>query len=193
MSTTTNILSKGSGYEMNKGEMRRHAIASAIISKYLNGFIPESIKGDLFTTCLIADIGKVVLSEEINNSNYRITNLVKNEGIDFLSAEKEIFGITHPEIGAKILEKWEFPEEMITAVRYHHEPDLVPDSQMAHFISLSSTIATLAGYTTGIDAFDYKGFPEIFKKYGIKQKDIQIILMESITEIKEVIPYKLKD
>ncbi len=191
MTTTTSIFSKGSGYEMNKGEMRRHAIASAIISKYLDKYLPEDIKGDLFTACLIADIGKVILSDEVDSQNYRITNLVKNKGIDFLTAEEEVFGLSHAQIGAKVLEKWGFSPEMVKAVRYHHEPDKVPELPLAHFISLSGTIAMLAGFTTGIDGLDYKGFPELFKKYGIKQKDIQLILMESIVEIKKIIPYKL--
>ncbi len=190
MATTTKIFSKGSGYEMNKGEMRRHSIASAIISKYLWKFIPDDIKGDLFTVCLIADIGKVIIGDIFESCNFRITNLIKNKNIDFLSAEKEIFGFSHAEVGAMVLEKWKFPSEMIKAVRYHHEPDKVPDSPLTHFISLSDTIAMLAGFTTGIDAFDYKGFPELFKEYGIKQKDIEIILMDSIIEIKEIIPYK---
>ena len=190
MSLTTNIYAKGSGYEIGKGEMRRHSIASAIISKYLKPFLPDvALSRDLFTCCLIADIGKLVLSEEISTANYKINQLLKNEEIDFLTTEKRVIGITHPEIGARILNNWEFPPEIIQAVRYHHEPNLVENAPLTHFVSLSDTIAMLAGFATGIDALEYRAFPDLFKKYGIKQKDIEVILMESINEIKEIIPY----
>jgi len=192
MATATDIFSKGSGYEVSKGEMRRHSIASAVISKYLKPFFPKDLKDELFTACLLSDIGKIIISDEINTWNHKIKYLIENnDNISFIEAEKEVLGLTHAEIGSMILEKWNYSSEMIKAVRYHHEPDRVLDSPLTHFISLSDTLAMLLGFTTGIDGLEYKGFPELFKNYGIKQKDIEIILMDSVTEIKEVIPFDI--
>jgi HD-like signal output (HDOD) protein len=35
-------------------------------------------------------------------------------------------GINHAEIGAKIAEKWNFPDVLTSVIRYHHEPDMAP-------------------------------------------------------------------
>jgi HD-like signal output (HDOD) protein len=37
-------------------------------------------------------------------------------------AEKDVFRITHDEVGMKLLKKWMFPESLLTAVGYHHRP-----------------------------------------------------------------------
>ena len=38
----------------------------------------------------------------------------------FYFVDKEIFGVTHDEVGAALLTYWNIPEPIITAVRNHH-------------------------------------------------------------------------
>lgn len=195
MSASTDIFAKGSGYtgyEQGLGEMRRHSIATAVISKHLRPYIPpdSQMTGDLFTTCLLHDIGKIVLNRYVGEHYKTISRLMEEKQYDFAEAEKEILGMTHAEVGARILEKWSFPGEMVTAVRYHHDPHLVPGSVLTHFVSLANTIARIMGYATSIDALDYKGFPEIYKKYKMKEKDIELITIDAIDEIKSVVTFE---
>lgn len=195
MSASTDIFAKGSGYagyEQGLGEMRRHSIATAVISKHLRPYIPAGAQmtGDLFTTCLLHDIGKIVLNRFVGEHYENITRLMEEKQYDFAEAEKEILGMTHAEVGARIVEKWAFPGEMVTAVRYHHDPHLVPDSVLTHFVALANTIARIMGFTTSIDALDYKGFPEIYKKYKMKEKDIELITIDAIDEIKSVVTFE---
>lgn len=195
MSASTDIFAKGSGYtgyEQGLGEMRRHSIATAVISKHLRPYIPpdSQMTGDLFTTCLLHDIGKIVLNRYVGEHYETISRLMEKKQYDFAEAEKEILGMTHAEVGAGILEKWSFPGEMVTAVRYHHDPHLVPGSVLTHFVALANTIARIMGYATSIDALDYKGFPEIYKKYKMKEKDIERITIDAIDEIKSVVTFE---
>ncbi len=179
----------GSGYEVGKGEMRRHSIATAVVSRRLLPFAPP-LHSDLFTSCLLHDIGKMILNEYIWDHHAKLVALMDERGCDFSIAEAEILGMTHAEAGARILEKWQFPPEMISAVRYHHNPEHVPDSPLTHFVALADLIAMLMGFATGFDAMDYKGFPVLCKKYGIKEKDIELIMMNSIDEIQSAIPFQ---
>lgn len=195
MSASTDIFAKGSGYtgyEQGLGEMRRHSIATAVISKHLRPYIPPGaqLSGDLFTTCLLHDIGKIVLNRYVGEHYENISRLMEEKQYDFAEAEKEILGMTHAEVGAGILEKWAFPGEMVTAVRYHHDPHLVPDSVLTHFVALANTIARIIGYATSIDALDYKGFPDVYKKYKMKEKDIELVTINSIDEIKSVVTFE---
>ena len=38
-----------------------------------------------------------------------------------LIAEREEFGITHADVGAIVLESWSIPDEIVQAVRVHHD------------------------------------------------------------------------
>jgi putative nucleotidyltransferase with HDIG domain len=190
MTASTDIFAhpSGSGYEAGKGEMRRHSIAAAVISRHLKPFAPE-LGEDLFTTCLLHDIGKLILNEYIGDHMQEIYNLIHQKGHDFAAAEKEIIGMTHAEVGARIMQKWEFPEDMVTAVQYHHDPQELPDSPLTHFVSLADIIAMMMGFTTGFDALDYKTFPELYRKYKMKEKHIEHIMNNAVDEITNAIPF----
>jgi len=40
-------------------------------------------------------------------------------------AEQEILGYTHTEIGMAIIENWDFPQELVLSIGYHHAPEKV--------------------------------------------------------------------
>jgi putative nucleotidyltransferase with HDIG domain len=197
LSASTDIFASSpghSGYETGLGELRRHSQAAAVISKHLLPYVPSDpdhqIAAGLFTACLLHDIGKIVLNRYVWEHDQKIKQLVSEKQYDFAEAEKAVIGMTHAEVGARILEKWHFPEQLITAVRHHHEPDTVPRHTMTHFVSLANSIAMIIGYATGIDAMGYKGFPELYRKYKLKEKDIEIISMSAVDEIKAIVPFE---
>lgn len=182
-------VSSGAGYEQGLGEMRRHSIASAIISKYLRPFAPP-MQEDLFTCALLHDIGKLILNRYVDSHHDRLMQVAREETGDFCEAEKKVLGICHAQVGALILENRQFPTDMVTAVRYHHAPGSCPDLPLAHFVSLCDLIAMMMGFATQLDAMDYKGFPELYTRYKMKEKDIEYIMMNSLDEINNAIPYE---
>ncbi|MCP4218031.1 MAG: HDOD domain-containing protein [bacterium] len=174
------------GYESRQGEMLKQSIAAAVISDGLTPFAPP-LQTDLFTTCLMLDVGKIVLSEYIGKSFDEMLQLMEEAECDFVEAEKKIIGITHAEVGARVLEHWNFPAEMITAVRFHHDPHQSPELPLTHFASLASTIAMISGFATSMDGLAYKGFPDLCKRYHLKNKDISLILADSLERIENVL------
>jgi putative nucleotidyltransferase with HDIG domain len=109
------------GYGLSPGELWLHSIAVSTLSEALakNRNVPEN--SDCFTPALLHDLGKLVLGEFVKKELPDIERLVA-EGVPFVIAEKEVIGTNHAEIGALILSKWRFPEDLINAVRWHHLP-----------------------------------------------------------------------
>ena len=48
---------------------------------------------------------------------------------DTSEIETEIFGLSHCEIGATLLVRWNIPKEIIIPVRFHHDPTGAPSHQ----------------------------------------------------------------
>jgi putative nucleotidyltransferase with HDIG domain len=72
---------------------------------------------------LLHDIGKFVLLATGSGVVSRISDIVKNRRIRSTAIIEEIsIGISHAAIGALMAERWNFPDELIETIRYHHAP-----------------------------------------------------------------------
>jgi putative nucleotidyltransferase with HDIG domain len=174
------------GYEAHKGELLRHAIASAVIARQLKPFMPETFT-DLFTTALLHDVGKLILHEFVSEARAEIESCMMENGVSFEEAELKVIGFTHAEVGAIILARWMFPDDMVRAVRFHHHPDQVPDSPLTHFTALADIIAMLMGYSTGNDGLAYHGYASLYGAYGLSEPVIERIIMLCTDQIEEIV------
>ena len=117
------------GYGLSPGELWLHSIAVSTTAEALakNKKLNESI--DFFTPALLHDLGKLVLGKFVKVEQPKIDDLVV-KGVPFGIAEKEVLKTDHAEIGALILSKWSFPDVLVNAVRWHHYPEGLENSNL---------------------------------------------------------------
>jgi len=139
------------GYDLGQGELWLHAVATAIMAKQLVDYIPSVDAGLAFTTALLHDIGKICLHTFVKDDFRAIMLKVIKEQSSFVAAEMEILGTNHAELGAKILEKWEFDPQMVLAVRQHHEPDVLTKDNLSALVALSNGLIVSMGIGVGVD------------------------------------------
>ncbi len=179
------------GYDLEAGELWKHSVSSALLSQIISRRIKRDPSPMLFTAALIHDIGKVILNASVAEEFEIIKERVQKKGISFLEAEKDILGIDHAELSALIVKQWNFPREIIQAIRFHHTPLLATsDQEYVYQIYLSDLIAILTGIGGGIDGLSYSGFNQIMVHYGLNEKDIERFMAqlgEQITKVEEMI------
>ena len=110
------------GYDLPSGNLWRHSIAVSIAAEALVKDKKRKISQDVFTPALLHDVGKLVLGTFVKEELEAIERIAA-KGVPFEVAENMILGTDHAEIGAQILTHWNFPKEVIHAVRWHHDPD----------------------------------------------------------------------
>lgn len=82
----------------------------------------DSVRGDEAFLCgLFHDIGKNIMNFLDNKKFHSVMELSYNEGISFTDAEKRVYPYSHAEVGALVLNKWNFPDPIINAVLNHHD------------------------------------------------------------------------
>jgi len=114
-------LGKNNKFDINK--FWRHSFYCAIAAKTIA--VDMKIESsELFVAGLVHDIGKLAMYITFPGEfmmQAEIMNPLKIKYTAF-EAEKDVFGMTHDEVGMKLLKKWMFPESLLTAVGYHHRP-----------------------------------------------------------------------
>jgi len=71
---------------------------------------------------LVHDVGALAV-QMVRGSEADLYQRLIEKGCPATYSEMLLFGRDHGELGAGILEDWNFPEELVEAVRYHHQPE----------------------------------------------------------------------
>ncbi len=164
------------GYDLAKGDLWKHNIAVAMLSKKIAlDHKKRGLSDIVFTGGIIHDVGKTVLALYVANTFKEILETTTEKQITFCQAEHEIMGFDHQEIGEKILAKWKFPDTLQHIVRYHHDAHLAPDSskEAVSIVHVANTICQMAGIGIGGDGLYYELSGEAVEAAGLTDKDLQ--------------------
>ena len=115
-----------------------HATATALMADLLAQYLPIDYAEGAFIAGLMHDIGKLMFAVGIPDAYAEVCEMQKQSGRAAVECEFELLGITHPELSLAVLEKWQLPIPVRSAVRYHHNPDA--DSSAPGLMALSRAI-----------------------------------------------------
>ncbi|HRT27690.1 MAG TPA: HDOD domain-containing protein [Syntrophales bacterium] len=174
----------GRGYGVKGSDLWKHSVGVALMSQILSKKLYSRKDGELFTAALLHDVGKVVLGEYIDRSFEKIARLVKKEGYAFLTAEKEVFGIDHAELGGKIAERWNFPPKHVEVIACHHRPDQSARERIAPWVVyLADQVCLMMGVGGGSDGLAYWGLKEVVQMFKLRQRDIEECMIQLAQEL----------
>ncbi len=112
----------------------KHSLACAITARCIGNEVGSVHVQDIeeaYVAGLIHDIGKLVLHQYMHDEFNSIYSLVSQENIRWIDAEQRILGYTHQDVGQYLAIKWQLPEVLVRAIKYHNMPETLPDSSHA--------------------------------------------------------------
>jgi len=117
--STLNLKTKIRGF--NLADFWKHSAAVGTIAKLIaNESYPQK-REEIFVAGLLHDIGKLILAICAPEFFAETIKLAINKNCLFLEMEKEVVGISHPEIVAYINNRWNLPEEITEVIINHHK------------------------------------------------------------------------
>lgn len=144
------------GYALAAGELWRSSVTAALAAELLAERARYPSPGTAYTAGLLQDIGKIVLAEFVAPAVAEIRRLVDEEGVGWQEAEARVVGLPHPEVGARLLERWGFPEALVESVRCHHDPARATvDPALAQLSHLADAFTMALGQGLGADGLAY--------------------------------------
>jgi len=186
-SAASNFRRGQAGYDLTEGELWRYSVFSALIAQSLAEKNQQKNISYIFTSALLKDIGKVILHTYVNDSFNEIIFMVKEKGLTFIEAEKEVIGINHAELGAKVAAKWNFSPNMVNIIKNHHFPELAPPDDLSiPIVYLADSICMMMGIGVGSDGLAYRYHQEVMDKLHFSNIDVQKTIADSLEKLKDV-------
>lgn len=168
------------GYGISSNAMWRHSLAVAFGAKTIANKKNPVLENNAFLAGLIHDSGKLVLDPYIDEKKHYFQTCMKEFQNRSVLAEKQVLGIDHSEIASEICKKWKIPEEIATAIRYHHNPLKSKKNLLAYFIHAADYIAVLSEIKDDTGKQSFQPEEGVLEFIGI-EKDIDDI-MGSVVE-----------
>jgi len=145
-------------YGIDQGELWRHSVAAAIAAQVIAEDCCDPEAPQVFTGALLHDLGKTVLSQVLEDRYDAVARVLERSEQSWLNAEMEMLGVHHAEIGGRLLQRWEFPENIVAAVWHHHDPAAAGKYRgIASYACLGNMLAHLMGEGFGHHALALRG------------------------------------
>jgi HD-like signal output (HDOD) protein len=143
-----NSLRRKQGVGLDHRKFWRRALVSGSAGLALAQACDRSDQEELFMASFIQDIGMLVL-DQVVPSLYAHPNIDQMSHQKVIAHEREHFGADHATVGSWLLQKWNFPEVLITAIRYSDEPDQAQtETTDHHFLQCVGFSGILADLST---------------------------------------------
>ncbi|MBW2144600.1 MAG: HDOD domain-containing protein [Deltaproteobacteria bacterium] len=175
------------GYDLPPGELWRHSIAVSVAAEGLVNELNISASEEIFTAALLHDVGKLILGKFVRQDIKEI-ELKASEGVAFQTAEQMVLGTDHAEIGAHILKSWSLPQEIVNAVRWHHDPDSAEETNtLIDVVHVADVLCLMIGIGVGREGLQYEPSPSVSKRLGLKSNHIEMIASQTLLWTDELI------
>jgi putative nucleotidyltransferase with HDIG domain len=119
-----------------------HSVATAVAADALADRV-QGTEPKAYTAGLLHDLGKLAFAAIEGAAYADLIRQAGPSGAALVRAEEGRLGMTHAEVGARLLARWGLPEDITLAVLYHHRSPAAaaPSEQLAATVHLANHLA----------------------------------------------------
>ena len=174
------------GYDLPQGELWRHSIAVSVAAESVVKALKIPEVEEVFTAALLHDIGKFVLGGFVKDDLEQIKTMV-SKGIPFEVAEYMVIGTDHAEIGARILKKWDFPQDLVNAVNWHHDPETCENHcTLSDIVHIANTVGLRIGFGRDTDRLRVDPAVSVADRLGLGPVDLEVLAEQTLEGVNKL-------
>jgi len=131
----------------------QHSVGVGILADLLAQRLNVQYAEGAFAAGLFHDLGLMLIAIGLHDEYKQLTLLSQANHKWEPEYELQVLGMTHAELSAEALGKWNLPQEIQVAVRYHGTPELDPTAVEPGQLTLSCVLSAADRYVKGTGVF----------------------------------------
>lgn len=171
------------GYHLGPKAMWTHSFGVAVAAQQIARKTKAINEDAAFTAGLLHNLGKVALSIWLENRLQAMMALAIRDDLTFDQVERKLLGYDHADVGAYLGEKWNLPQPLVEAMRYHHNPNgCEPRSLLVDAVHVGDFLTMSMGFGLGGDGLRYEVEPEALERLKLEPTVIDEIASDFVSE-----------
>lgn len=134
----------------------RHSISTGVAMRILMESSQHTTliasPDEAFVYGLLHDVGKIIFEQFLPKEFEKVAQVAVSDKAPWYQVEREIIGVDHAEMGARLAEKWRLPADLINAIAGHHDLSQCRDPNMQSLAAVLS-VADYMVSRTGVVAY----------------------------------------
>ena len=169
----------------NRRSFWRHSICTGTVASILYDFTADIIeqplnRDEVHLAGIVHDTGKILFERYANKEFHHAIMSARSADIPVIKEECRFLGVGHDEVGAWLGDRWTLPPQIISVIRWHHDPLACPELQYQPLVKLIH----LADYLCHIHRYGDSGNPA--PTYDNRVRDEFDLTQDKIDRIIEV-------
>ncbi len=138
--------------------------------------------GTAYLVGLLHDIGLLVLGHLFTDEYIELNNyLESNSDVNIFTAEQQLLGISHIEVGKMVMRMWNMPEELITVATYFNDKSYADEyDKYIHLLIVVKTLLVPHGLAFGDSLEELP--QDLLEKLSLDEEEVIIAADEVISE-----------
>ncbi len=126
-----------------------HSVAVAAASHLVSRVCGCGIATDAYMAGLLHDIGLLLACRQMRRRFLQVVEQVQRNA-PTCEIERQVYSFDHAQLGAHVARTWEFSDEIVDAIAYHHEVDRYngPHRDLVFVVAAANYLCSRAGWTS---------------------------------------------
>jgi HD-like signal output (HDOD) protein len=139
----------GTGCKFSLEDMQQASMRAANLAR---AFAEPAHREEAFASALLHHVGHVVLAL-CRAAEFQLYSERIERGENLLDVELDLFGVTHSDVGARLLAIWGLPTAIVDVVQFHHDPGSAPEARrrLASIVHVADAMVRQPRSSTEID------------------------------------------
>lgn len=179
----------GEAYGLRRQDLWRGSVGGALAAELIAETRKTCEPGVAYVAGLLRDIGKLAVDVALGADAFREVDPDAKPERGFTEQERLRLGVDHAELGAALAARWNLPERICNAIRYHHAPPapgeenadpLIDTVHAADFVTLWS------GLCVGDDGLEFPLAEHVRESLSFDRATAEFEIVETMTRFKDL-------